>query len=411
MAMQHNRRLRLAQFSVADTKAKQLIARANYYPHISNQSSTLYFTELQGITISKAALGSPAATGPIPGTNIMVGQGALDAFTSGTGLTQPLTQMLRIRAGVRAAAADVRSAEYDEQGAENSLSLVVHQLYFEILMQQAHLEAAKQSVAAAQLVEQESRRAVSEGRSLEVVALQAHAAMLDQKQTVLTQQLTIDDAMLQLDDAVGLPLGTQIVLDPRSVGDFPAVPSRDEAITNLVAHNPKVLSARQAVEKAKAGVAAARDAYIPDVTGLARYSYQSGVPFLAHNFGSFGGTFTFDIFDGGSREGKLKQAKIELEIAETQLRQTETEIQIQVSAAYDKVERLKQLVGVVQEALKARTEAARVSKEEMVHDAQLESAAAKDAAAAADTNASLFGAKLDLFLAENEIQQMLGERP
>jgi outer membrane protein TolC len=411
MAMQHNRRLRLAQLSVADNKAKESIAKSNYYPHISNQSTALYFTELQGVTIPRGALGNPTTTGPLPGTNITVGQGALDAFTSGTGVAQPLTQFFKIHAGNQAATADLRGAQFDEQDAENSISLLVHQLYFEILMQQAHLEAAEQSVAAAQLVERESTRSVSEGRSLEVVALQAHAAMLDQKQAVLTQQLTIDDSMLQLDDAVGLPLGTQILLDPGSAGDSPLIPSRGEALAAVVARNPKVLSAQQTVEKAKAGVAAARDAYIPDITGLARYSYQSGVPLLVHNFGSFGGAVTFDIFDGGAREGKLKQAKIQLQMAETQLQQTEADVRIQVSAAYDKVERLEQLVSVVQEALKSRTEAARVSKEQVAHTALLESAAAKDTAAIFDTNASLLEARLGLYLARNNIQQMLGERP
>jgi outer membrane protein TolC len=235
--------------------------------------------------------------------------------------------------------------------------------------------------------------------------------MLDQKQAVLTQQLTIDDTMLQLDDAVGLPLGTPLVLEQRSIEDLPDIPSRDEALASVAARNPKVLSARQTVEKAKSGVDAARAAYIPDITGLARYSYQSGVPFLVHNFGTFGGTVTFDIFDGGARAAKLKQARVELEIAEAELQQTEADTQIQVSAAYDKAERLEQLVAVTEEALKARTEAARVSKEQVIHNALLESASAKDAAAVSDTNASLLEAKLSLYLAQNSIQQLLGQRP
>jgi outer membrane protein TolC len=411
MAMQHNRRLRLAQLSVDESKARETIAKSNYFPHITNQSTALYFTELQGVVIPAGAFGNSAPTGLIPGRTLTLGQGALDAFTSGTGLTQPLTQIFRIHAGDRAAAADVRMAQIDATDAENSTSLLVHKLYFDILTEQAQLDAAKESVAAARVTEAESARAAAEGRSLDVAVLQAHAAMLDQRQTVLTHQLSIDDSVLQLDDVIGLPLGTQLVLDGGSVGDPPQLPSRAEAFETVLAHNPKVLSAQQTVEKAKAGVAAARDAYIPDITGLARYSYQSGVPFLVHNFGSFGGAVTYDLFDGGARGAKLKQAKIQLEIAETQLQQTQSDIRIQISAAYDRVERLQELVSVVQEALKARTETARVSTEQVAQNSQLESAAAKDSAAAFDTKASLLEAQLGLFLAQNSIQQMMGERP
>jgi outer membrane protein TolC len=411
MAMQNNRRLKLAHLSVADSEVKRTITRSNYYPHISNQSMALYLTELEGVDIPAGAFGNSAATGLIPGNSLRLGQGSLSTYTSGTGLVQPLTQMFKIHAGDRAAAADVRSAQIDETDAENSISLLVHQMYFNILTARAHLEAMKQAASAASVSESESTSAVAEGKSLDVAALQAHAAYLDQQQSVLTQQLAIDDAMLRFDDVLGLPLGTRLILDGDSLGPSPILPPRSDAVVAVTASNPKVLAARQEVEKAKAGVSAAHDAYIPDISGLARYSYQSGVPFLVHNFGTFGGIVSYDLFDGGAREAKLKQAKIELQMAETQLQQTESDVAIQISAAYDKTEQLQQLVSVVDAALKTRIEAARVSAQRATQNAELASSSAKNDAAVYDTKASLLDARLGLFLAQNKIQQMLGQRP
>jgi outer membrane protein TolC len=411
MAMQNNRHLKLAHLSVAESETKRTIARSNYYPHISNQSTAIHLTELEGVSIPAGAFGNSTATGLIPGQQLLIGQGALSAYTSGTSLNQPLTQMFKIHAGDRAAAADVRTAQIDETDAENSISLVVHQMYFEMLTAQAHLDAAKQSVFAASVGEAETKRAVAEGKSLDVAALQAHAAYLDRQQAVLTQQLAIDDATMHFDDVLGLTLGTRLLLDGNDLGPSTALPSRPEAIAAVKASNPKVLAARQTVEKARAAVSAAHDAYIPDLSGFARYSYQSGVPFLVHNFGTFGGIFTYDLFDGGSREAKLKQAKIQLQMAETQLQQTESDVAIQIASAYDKVEQLQQLVSVVDEALKARTEAARVTNQRVTQSAELASSAAKDDAAVYDTKASLLEARLGLFLAQNNIQQMLGQRP
>ncbi|QHN03763.1 TolC family protein [Granulicella sp. WH15] len=411
LAMQNNRRLKLARLSVEDNEAKRAIARANYYPHIKNESTVLHVTELEGIDIPAGAFGNSAATGLIPGRSLRIGQGSVNTYTSGTGLVQPLTQMFKIHAGDRAATADVLSAQIDETDAENSISLLVHQMYFNILTAQAHLEATKRAASAASVNESENTRAVAEGRSLNVAALQAHAAYLDQQQSVLTQELAIDDATLQFDDVLGLPLGTRLILDGDSLGAAPTLPSRHEAIAAVTANNPKVLAARQTVEKAKAGVTAARDAYIPDISGLARYSYQSGIPFLVHNFGTFGGAFTYDLFDGGTREAKLRQARIELQMAETQLQQTEANVAIEISAAYDKTEQLQQLIAVVNEALKARVEAARVSSQRVEQNADLASSAAKADAAVYDTKASLLETQLGLFLAQNNIQQMLGQRP
>ncbi|HWZ50579.1 MAG TPA: TolC family protein [Granulicella sp.] len=411
MGMQHNRHLTLARLAADESREKRAIAQAPYYPHIANESNALYLTDLEGVVFPAGAFGYSASTGLIPNQTLRIGQGAQDAFTSGTGLVQPITQIFKIHAGSKAAEADVKTAEIAEKDSENSISLLVHKLYFAMLTAGARLSAAKQSVAAASIVEQESIRAVADGRSLEVDTLEDHATLLDQQQSVLKVQLSLDDLTLQLDDALGLPLGTKLILDPNIDADSPTLPSRSEAIAMARDRNPKVLEAQQSVEKAKAGLAAARAAYIPDISGLARYSYQSGVPFLVHSFGTFGGNLSYDLFDGGAREFRLKQAKIQLEMARTQLDQTVADIAIEISAAYDQVDELHQLVAVASEALKARMEAARISVQRQQQNAELPSGVAKSQAVVSAANASLLEAQLGLYLAENSIQQMLGVRP
>jgi outer membrane protein TolC len=411
MSMQHNRHLTLARLAADESREKRAIALAPYYPHITNESNALYLTDLEGVAIPAGAFGYSTSTGLIPNQTLRIGQGAQDAFTSGTGLVQPITQFFKIHAGSKAAESDVQTAEITEKDTENSISLLVHKLYFALLTTEARFSAAKESVSAATVVEQESIRAVAEGRSLEVATLESHAALLDQQQSVLKVQLSLDDLTLQLDDALGLPLGTKLILDPYVDAESPALPSRSEAIATARDRNPKVLEAQQTVEKAKAGLAAARAAYIPDISGLARYSYQSGVPFLVHHFGTFGGTVSYDLFDGGAREFKLKQAKIQLQMARIQLDQTEADVAIEISAAYDQVDELHQLVAVASEALKARTEAARISAQRQQQNAELPSGVAKSQTVVSAANASLLEAKLGLYLAENSIQQMLGVRP
>jgi outer membrane protein TolC len=411
MGMQLNRHLTLARLAADESREKRSIARAPYYPHITNESNALYLTDLEGVVLPAGAFGNPPSVGLIPNKTLTIDQGAQDAFSSGTGLVQPITQIFKIHAGSKAAEADVKTAEITEKDTENSISLLVHKLYFAILTAEARRSASKESVSAATVVEQESIRAVADGRSLEVATLESHAALLDQQQTVLKVQLSLDDLTLQLDDALGLPLGTKLILDPNVDVDSPTLPSRSEAIAMARDRNPKVLEAQQAVEKAKAGLAAARAAYIPDISGLARYSYQSGVPFLVHNFGTFGGNLSYDLFDGGAREFKVKQAKIQLEMARTQLDQTEADVAIEIAAAYDQVDELHQLVAVASEALKARTEAARISVQRQQQNAELPSGVAKSQAVVSAANVSLLEAKLGLYLAEDSIQQMLGMRP
>ncbi len=411
LAMQHNRRLQLARLAAAEADQKKNIAHSDYMPHVRNESAALYITALEGVVIPAGAFAAGPSTGPIPTQTVRLYQGAQDAFTSETGLVQPITQLLRVHADVRAASADVAIAKLDAADAEDATALLVHQLYYDILTRQMQRSAADEAVKAGTVVEQESTQAVVEGRSLDLVQLESHAALLEQQQTSLTDQLAIDDLTMQFDDVLGLPLGTKLELDADLLGEDAVLPTEEEAVACVRESNPRVLSARQAVEKARASVSAAKDAYIPNISGLARYSYQSGVPFLVHNFGTFGGIVSYDLFDGGAREAKLRQARIELHMAELQLAQAEADVSVQVSAAYNEIRKLQQLIAVATESLAVRQEAARVSEARLRESAALASETARAHANVASAQASLVQAKLDLLLVQNRVKELLGERP
>ena len=189
------------------------------------------------------------------------------------------------------------------------------------------------------------------------------------------------------------------------------IPSREECIRIAQEHSPQIQAAKQSVLKAKAGLSAAKDAYIPDVTGLARYSYQSGIPFLVHNFGTFGFTLSYDLFDGGRRVAGIKDAQTVLSEAELNLGKVEDEVAVQVEKAYDKVEQMQDLAGVAEEALQAREEASRVTDRRFEQDAALTSARAEAHAKAISAKASSLQAALGLSLAQGDLKRTIGELP
>jgi outer membrane protein TolC len=411
LALKQNRTVQLAHLAVSDSEHKKEIARSAYYPHIKNESSILHVTELAGVAIPAGAFGVPKATGAIPETSLFIGQGSATGYTSGTGLAQPLTQMFRIRESNRAATADINMAKIQVNQAENEIALKVRQLYYGLLIGQLRLQAAKEEISASQIKLEESSSAVTQGGALEVAALESRAALLDARQAALTQELQINDLTLALDDLLGLPLSSKLQLNEETPAASLSIPSREECIRTAQDDNPEIRTARQAVLKARAGLSAAKDAYIPDVTGLARYSYQSGVPLLVHNFGTFGFTLTYDLFDGGRRVSEVNDSRTLLAEAELSLAKAEDELTVQVETAYDKVEQLQNMVGVAEEALAVRTEAARLADRQFEQGAALASAHSEAIAKAAAAKASLLEATLGLTLAHAELKRTIGQIP
>jgi len=411
LALKQNRSLQLAHLAVVDSEHKKEIARSAYFPHIKNESSLLHVTELAGVEIPAGAFGVPPATGAVPSKSLFIGQGSATAYTSGTGLTQPLTQMFKIHESNRAAASDINTARIQVNRTENEIALKVRQLYYGLLIGQLRLQAATEEVNASQVKNQESADAVAQGRALEVTALESRAALLDARQTALTQQLQIHDLTLALNDLIGLPLGSRLQLDDDTSPVSSAISSREECLRIAEEQNTEIRAARQTVIKARAGLAAAKDAYIPDVTGLSRYSYQSGVPLLVHNFGTLGFNVSYDLFDGGRRTAEIKDSRTLLSEAQLSLAKATDEVTVQVEAAYDKVEQLQSMLGVAKEALDVRTEAARLADRQFEQNAALASAREEAYAQVASAKAAFLEASLGLALAQAELTRTIGQIP
>ena len=240
LALKQNRSLKLAQLAVVDSGHKKEIARSAYFPHIKNESAVLHLTELAGVEFPTGAFGNPVATGPIPGHNVVVDQGSLTTYTSGTGLEQPLTQMFKIHASNLAATADINTARIQLDQAQDEVALKTRQLYYGLLIAQLKQEAATEELSASRVKAQESTDSVERGQALEVVALESNAAVLEARQTVLAQKLQTHDLMLTLNDLLGLPLSTQLQLDEDVSAASITLPSRAECIQIAQKESPDI---------------------------------------------------------------------------------------------------------------------------------------------------------------------------
>ena len=411
LALKQNRVVKLAQLDVAENEQKKKIAQADYFPRLKNESTVIHLTELQQLVIPAGSLEVPGIAGPVPSTTAVIGQGEFTAYTSGTGLSQPLTQMFKVHQVNRAATADILSANERLKAAENDVALKVSQLYYGILIAQLKGEAAKAEAEAAQVKLQESTSSVEQGNALEVVALESRAATLDAKQTILKQSLQVRDLTFELNNLLGLPLNTKLQLSEQAFVAPSSPASREECVRIAREQSPDVRAAQQAVERARAGLGAAKYAYMPDLTAFARQSYQSGIPFLVHNFGTFGAIFEYELFDGGRRKAEIGEARTVLSKAEVNLHKVEEEVAVAVEIAYDSVEQSLTLVTVAEEVLKARTEGARLADSQFEQGAALASVRAEAAAKMSSAKASLLEANVELSLAQAELKRVMGELP
>jgi outer membrane protein TolC len=409
LALKHNHVIRIARFKVEEKGHARDIARSAYFPILRNDSTALHVSDTQLIEIPAGSLGTAGGT-PIPARSTVLNQGAKTFVSSGTSLTQPLMQLLKVKSMNDMAREEVTATRDKERQTENTVALGVHQIYYRILIAKAHRAAVVAKIQASEDLNKERVEQVKYGSTLEEEAIESRAQSLEAKQDLLTTDLQLSDLTMQLNDAIGLPLTTELVLDS-GVKPVRETCVREECLRTARETHPEIAEARAEVEKAAAAVRLSKRDYLPDAEVFARYSYQNNVPFLARNFGALGVHLSYEIFDGGRKRSAVREHNAQLAQARENLARVTEEVELGVLTAYNKLERTREMLKVSEELLTYRTEARRVLAEQQQKGAALRSQLGAAAARELDARMMLLQSQLQSIEAQDEMTQAMGFTP
>jgi outer membrane protein TolC len=409
LALKHNHVVRIAESAVEEKRNAKDVARSSYFPVLRNESTFLHLTDTQFIQIPSGGLGV-FGTNFIPPQPLILSQGGLNLTTSGTGLVQPLTPLLKIRAGNDIARAELDATRGKARSAQNDIALKVRQLYYKILVAQSLHNAIEAKIRASEDIQRERVQEVKYGSTLESDLIESRAQSLQAKQELLSTELQLSDLRMQFNESIGFPLQKDVALDP-IVPPPPDSCPREECLKLALESHPEIAEARAVVEKASAAVRLAKRDYVPDVEAIARYSYANNVPFLARNFGTFGIHLSYDLFDAGKKSAMLREREAQLAQAKENLARVSDEVELRVQTVYNKLERTQKMIAVSEELLAVRREARRVSSQQTEHGASLRSQAATVVAQEFEAQTLLLQSQLDYVQAADEMNQAIGRTP
>src|ERR1700691_2395778 len=152
LALKQNHDVRIAGYTVEEKEHAKQVAKSSYFPSIRNDSNFMHATDTQLIEIKAGGLGITGGT-PIPSENAIISQGGKNFITSGTQLTQPLTTLLKIRRENDLAQAELKASREKAQLTGNDVALAVHQVYYQVLIAQAHRSATEARIKASEALQ------------------------------------------------------------------------------------------------------------------------------------------------------------------------------------------------------------------------------------------------------------------
>jgi outer membrane protein TolC len=384
--------VKIAGDKVKEMDARVREARANYFPSLANDSTAVHIANQQQIQIAQGALGIYPQIGPLPSAGVSIAQGNPNFLLSTTTVSQPLTQFFKTRAGVDVSRADAAGARSSMRSVENEIAYKVKEVFYGILTTQRRRDAVDAQIRAAELRIIETRNAVDTGVALEVRAAEVNAQIAQARHVFGQLQDAVADMKLELADLCGIAVDTELAL-ARPDGSRDPSPETEAAAGLALAQNPEIEAAEHQLEKARAGVRAARAEYIPDIGAFAQHIYQDGAPFLPRNNGAFGLHMTWTMFEFGKRRGQVSEREAEVAQAGENLAHLKNRVRIDVEKAVRKLNRAETEIASARELLAADTEARRVASD-------LVEVGTANRSAFLESEASVFNAQADLLRAE-----------
>jgi outer membrane protein len=323
--------------------------RAQYFPQVVGTTVYFHFNDDLGTVVT-----TPGRTvsGPrgrtlvnVPSATINAAVLNQDTSFSTVAAVQPLTALLKVRAGVKAAKADEEIAQAQLEKGRRELISGTEQLFWGLLAVQRIRAGAGEAVAGAE------KLAAAPNAPVEV-----RLALVEGRQALKQVENQLADLQEQMDLLLDLPTCTRLALvEPPVPTVF--VKCADEAVTLALAASPDVRETELNVVRAQAGVKAAKVDYLPNVAIVGGYANQTVADYIQPNIGYIGVQGSYTFLDWGKRKNTIRGAENLVALANLKVRTTQDEVRKKALKAFRDLVETQAAIKIAQELVALHAEA------------------------------------------------------
>jgi outer membrane protein len=351
-ALANNKLLNLASMN-AESKAYAIKAmQSDYFPKVIGTAMYMHFDDDLGTVL---ATRGRHVTGPLslktfttPGRIIDVAVLNQETSLATVNVVQPITDLLKVRQGVKITQADQQIAQAQWEKGVRELASGVEQLYWGLLAARRIQAGAVEGVAAAEQI-------------AKTQMVEAKIALGEARQGLQQVNAQIADLQEQLNALLDLPPCTTLELvEP----PLPCLPYKccDEVVGLALAASPEIREAQSTIAKAQAALCAGKLDYVPSIAVVGGYANQTAADYIQPNIGYVGVVGTYTFVDWGKRRAVIHEREEFVAMASLKLRQTEDEVRQKAVKAFrevgesqDALKNAQELVGLWKEAEKKAT--------------------------------------------------------
>jgi len=321
-------------------------------------------------TFPAGAFGTDANGRPIPSTESKIRNPARFTTYITSAFDQPITQQYKIGLAIRATELGRQIAGEDVRAERQKIAAEVRTAYFDLVATQAGVEAAREAVKTLEEAQRITTRYIAEKTVLRGDALEVDARLAKGRYELSVAENGLATQCEHLNQLLGRDLGTRFrvaSMPEEGATDLTIDAARDKASQN----RPEVRQAFLKEKQAEYDRRIAKAEYIPDLSLSVRYQGLNNVKVLPENVGTAGFLLTWEPFDWGRRRNNIAEKSKTVEQARNGIRETESQIAVEVGAKYRKWQEAALLLKATQTGHEAAVEQFRVTGNKYKEEAAL----------------------------------------
>jgi outer membrane protein TolC len=408
LALHDNRQVMNAQLAIG--KANDQLEAARTYRRPKFEFNVLAGQQLMSpdFTFTKGVLGNYPNVGPIPNQDIKMSTPFRPTAIFYGQVTQPLSQLHRIRLNIKLVAVSGDISREQLRGQQQSVLNNVKRTYYAIVQTESALDSVRQALAFYRELDRVTGDYVIQQVALKADDLEVKTRLAKTE----TEELTVSNQVSTLKERLNQLIGRDITTDFKVT----PVPETSLLATDLVAarslalaQRPEIREARLRVKQAELDKRVKRSEYIPDISAALTYaSPRNFDSFIPRNFAAAGVVMTWEVFDWGRKKNELAERQKTIEQANNNLRDAESNVMIEVGARMRDLKQAGQALRVARLKQETARENMRVSTDKYKLQATLISDVLQTQATLADSDYQYQQALTAFWTAKAEYEKAIG---
>jgi outer membrane protein len=409
-ALENNHLLKVKHFQLEEYKAKIKEASIKFTPTINVNAAYQYNVETGELIIPVGTFGSlplgPSTTIALPNEEKSFQISEHNNINLGATLYQPISQLGKIRAGVKIAQLDydITNAEY--QKATFEIMNAVEQYYYGILIARKRMDETKKNMLVVEQRLYDLESAILAGKTITVNEAGLRASLASEKQEYLKWSFQEADYSAAFYKITGIAVKDFTLIDESiEINQTPIEEYQQAALEN----NADVRMAQLRIQKSDWGINAAKLSYLPDIGVFVGYAYQEGNTIFPKSNPYAGASFKWNIQDLFITRQTVVQREALKKQAEEHALYNEQSVNTAVETAHRKIKQAQELIGVAEQALAYRTQELNVEKDRLETGLGTKVKVIEIEALLAKAEADLYAAKLSYKMALAEMRQLISK--